>query len=137
MIVGVGVDLIELERMNHAVHRFGERFLRRIFTDEELFYCEGKRDAVPHLAVRFAAKEAAFKAIRKQQGDGIAWQDVWLASDSGIPNLQWSPRFARRLREIGGGEGWVSVSHSRQFAVAHVVIVSAHRDPKPAASPSR
>lgn len=123
MSLSVGVDLIELSRIREAVARHGDRFLSRVFTPEELTYCQNR---VPELAVRFAAKEAVSKALgvglRSISSHGIGWQEVEvLADDRGKPLLRLSGR-AQELAEEQGLDQWaVSLSHGREYAVALVV----------------
>src|SRR3954453_8798334 len=79
MIVGTGVDITEVPRVAATIERFGERFLRRVFTDGEISYCESKHNKVERFAARFAAKEAALKAIGTGLRRGISWKDVEVA----------------------------------------------------------
>ncbi len=118
MVLKTGVDIIEIQRIQSAVDRYGERFLKRIFTDLELFECRSRADA---LAVRFAAKEAASKALGTGIGP-IRWRDVeTLHKWSGEPYLV----LHGAAEEIAGRQGlteWaVSLSHSQENAVAVVV----------------
>ena len=76
MIVGTGVDIAEVGRIQAAVKRFGDRFLKRVFTPDEVRYCMGKPNAAERLAARFAAKEAGMKAIGTGLRHGVTWQDV-------------------------------------------------------------
>lgn len=123
MSLSIGVDLIEIDRIQQAVNRHGDRFLSRIFTPEELAYCQNR---APELAVRFAAKEAVSKALgvglKPISPHGIGWQEVEvLADDRGKPLLRLSAR-AQELAEEQGLDQWaVSLSHGREYAVALVV----------------
>ncbi len=123
MNLSVGVDLIELSRIREAVARHGDRLLTRIFTPEELAYCQNR---VPELAVRFAAKEAVSKALgvglKPISSHGIGWQEVEvLADDRGKPLLRLSGRAQELAEEQGLGQWAVSLSHGREYAVALVV----------------
>ena len=123
MSLSVGVDIVELDRIRQAIERHGERFLARIYTAGELAWY---RDRLPELAVRLAAKEAVSKALgvglRHISGHGIGWQDVEVLSDPrGKPLLHLLGR-ARALAEEQGLRDWaISLSHSRDYAVAFVV----------------
>ncbi|MGQ9599817.1 MAG: holo-ACP synthase [Anaerolineae bacterium] len=125
MSLSVGVDLIELSRIQEAVTRHGDRFLVRVFTTEELAYCQNR---APELAVRFAAKEAASKALgvglNHISSHGIGWREVEVLADArGKPLLRLSGR-ARKLAEEQGLDRWaVSLSHTREYAVALVVAM--------------
>jgi len=116
-----GIDLIEVERIESVIARYGERFLGRVFTQGELAYCRGK----PHqLAARFAAKEAVSKALGTgiQHRDGVAWQDIQIVSDDlGKPSVQLTGRAAQRAEQIGLSNLSLSLSHTREHAIALVV----------------
>jgi holo-[acyl-carrier protein] synthase len=121
MIVGIGVDIIEVDRIQKLAEK-SPRFLNRVFTEEEIQYCSGKKNKYQHLAARFAAKEAFFKALGKK----INWTDVGIVNlPSGKPELVFkSPGqfFFERAN--------VSVSHLQEYAIAYVVLekVKAPRD---------
>ncbi len=114
-----GIDLIEVKRVEDAVARHGERFLARIFTPIER---EAAGPRMASLAARFAAKEAAAKALGTGLGD-IAWREIEIVSDAQrAPSLILHGAAAERMRVLGGREVAVSLSHSQGFAVAVVVI---------------
>lgn len=122
-IVGIGIDVIEIERIRQAVQRLGERFLKRIYTPIEIEYCEHFKDPIPHLAARFAAKEAAMKALGVGLYSGIPWTDYEIRNEpSGEPRLYLHRRALDRARDRGASRGWVSLSHNRTQAVAVVVM---------------
>ncbi|MDE3091854.1 MAG: holo-ACP synthase [Chloroflexota bacterium] len=116
-----GVDLVEVNRIEDVIARYGDRFLERVFTQSELAYCRGR----PHqLAARFAAKEAVSKVLGTgiQHRDGVAWQEIQIASDEqGKPVVQLSGRAARRAEQIGLTTFALSLSHTREHAIALVV----------------
>jgi holo-[acyl-carrier protein] synthase len=116
-----GIDLIEVNRIEIAIARYGERFLGRVFTHSELAYCRGR----PHqLAARFAAKEAVSKALGTgiQHRDGVAWQEIQIVSDDhGKPAVQLTGKAARRAERIGLSSFSLSLSHTREHAIALVV----------------
>ncbi|MBN3033279.1 MAG: holo-ACP synthase [Candidatus Saganbacteria bacterium] len=118
MIKGIGVDIIEIARVKAAVEKFGDAFLRRIFTAEELAYCRAKKTLkYPELAVRFAAKEAYGKALGTgiAIGRGAGWRDIAVSSlPGGQPAL-----FVKRQRPA---RTHLSLSHSRDYAVAVVYV---------------
>jgi holo-[acyl-carrier protein] synthase len=118
-----GVDLIEIARIERALERYGDRFLERVFTRNEIFYCRGR---VAELAARFAAKEAVSKALgvgmRVLAHDGIYWQDVEIVGDHrGKPIVRLSGRAAERAAELDLTEWAVSLSHTKELAIAFVV----------------
>ncbi len=119
----VGVDLIEVARVERVLARHGERFLARVFTPAEILYTRGR---APELAVRFAAKEAVAKALgvgmRMLARDGIRWREVEVLGDRrGRPEVYLHGRAAERAAELGLTEWAVSLSHTREYAVAFVV----------------
>ena len=114
----IGVDVIEIVRIQEAVERWGDRFLRRIYTQEELHVC---RNRAPALAVRFAAKEAVMKALGTGTKD-IDWRDIEVLSNSdGKPQVCLHGRAQKRGKALGLGQLAISLSHSREFAVASVM----------------
>lgn len=114
----VGVDIVEIERIGDAIARWGERFLRRVYTEAELDIC---RDRVPALAVRFAAKEAVMKALGTGT-NGVAWRDVEVLSNSdGKPLVRLYGGARSKAGELGLVDIDISLSHSREYAVASVV----------------
>jgi holo-[acyl-carrier protein] synthase len=119
----VGVDLIEVTRVERVLTRYGERFLQRVFTPAEVRYTRGR---VPELAVRFAAKEAVAKAlgvgVRMLAADGVDWREVEVLGDHrGRPEVTLHGRAAERAAELGLSQWAVSLSHTREHAVAFVV----------------
>lgn len=121
MIVGLGTDVVECERIRRALARHGERFLRRIYTDAERAYCMGMRDPVPHLAARFAAKEATRKALAR--APALDWHDVELRRDARGPvSVHLGGRAAAEARDLGVRRTHVSVAHERGVAVATVIL---------------
>ncbi len=116
-----GVDLIEVERIEQAVARFGDRFLARVFTPAELDYCSKRSSS---LAARFAAKEAVSKllAVGIQHPDGVDWREIEILSgERGDPTLKLYGRAAARAEAMGFREISVSLSHVREYAIAFVV----------------
>ena len=117
-IAGLGVDVEQVERVRRACRRHGGRFLRRVFTEAEREYCLAKLDPYPHLAARFAAKEAAFKALGTGWGRGVGWHDVEVRhAGGGAPGLVFSGCVAAHTRAL------VSLSHTSEYAVATVIIL--------------
>lgn len=117
-MLSVGVDIIEIERIQHAILRWDRRFLTRIYTQAELALCRGR---VPELAVRFAAKEAISKALGTGLF-GVSWREMEVLADArGKPLIYLHGRAAARADELGLREFAVSLSHSRDYAIAFVV----------------
>ena len=121
-IIGSGLDAIEIGRVAEALDRFGERFLRRIFTDGEVAYCRRKKDAAASFAARFAAKEAAMKALGTGYSRGVHWVGIEVVRHHGPPQLQFHDGAARRFAGMGGTRSLVTLTHSRELAIAHVLL---------------
>ncbi|MGH9599684.1 MAG: holo-ACP synthase [Terracidiphilus sp.] len=121
MIVGTGIDLVEIGRIEHAIARYGARFLDRVFTCGEQSYCLRKRHAAESFAGRFAAKEAAAKALGTGIGHGVIWREIEVVRE---PGGRPSVRFHGRAEEIAGRMGVVhaslSISHTDALAMASV-----------------
>lgn len=118
MIIGHGIDLIEIERIRRAVHRFGPHFLHKVFVPAELAYCLSKKDPAPALAARFAAKEALAKAMGTGIGQRIGWHDIEITHDQNHkPTICLGDRVARDMPKI-----WLSLSHTHDYALASVII---------------
>jgi holo-[acyl-carrier protein] synthase len=123
MIIGTGIDIIEIERIEKAFDRRGTRFRDRIFTPGEIVYCEAQGSKYASYAARFAAKEAAMKALGKGWFDGISWTDIeTVRTESGPPTLQFYGSALDRLNELSGNRIHLSLSHSRDLAIAQVVL---------------
>jgi len=117
-MLSVGVDIIEIPRIQRAIARWGEHFLQRIYTPSEITYCHGR---VPELAVRFAAKEAISKALGTGLV-GISWTEMEVLADPrGKPLVALYGRALARAQELGLAEWAISLSHSGDNAVAFVV----------------
>ncbi|MFZ4099355.1 MAG: holo-ACP synthase [Chlamydiia bacterium] len=115
-VCGVGIDVIEIDRIRAAWKRHGDRFLSKIFCPEELDYCLTRKDPAPHLAARWAAKEAIVKALGTGFGPDVGFQDLWIQRDpSGKPLVQVSDRF--RIR-YGNPNFLISLSHCTVTATA-------------------
>ncbi len=123
MIVGTGVDIIEIDRVRESHRRHGDRFLKRIFTESEMKYCLKKKDPYPSLAARFAAKEAAVKAFADGFARGWKWTDLEvLRSAGGKPGLAFHGSFATAARKRKITDAHLTLSHSKRDAVALVVL---------------
>ncbi len=122
-VLGVGTDLIEVERVRSSLEQHGDRFLEKVFTSVEREYCQGMADPAPHLAARFAAKEAIAKAFRTGIGAELGWRDAGIKNGpAGDPVVLLSDKGSALLAERGGREILVSLSHVSAMAIAIAVI---------------
>ena len=123
MVIAVGTDLAEIDRIEASIARFGERFLQRVYTPAEIAYCTRKKTSAESFAARFAAKEAGAKALGTGISRGIGWRDIEvLREPSGRPSLVFHGRAARRARDLGVHRISLSLTHSRQLAMAVVIL---------------
>ena len=123
MIVGTGIDIVEPARIEQAARRHGQRFLERIFTPDEIAYCERKRNKWERYAARFAAKEAAFKALGTGWSRGVRWCDVEVANlPGGKPTLNLSHQAAKFAQGLGVRHIALSLTHTPQFVLAQVIF---------------
>jgi len=123
VIVGTGIDLVETERIRRTVARFGRRFLERVFTPGEIAYAERKRDPAERYAARFAAKEAAMKAIGTGLRCGVRWRDFEVANrTSGKPELLFHGRAAEIAAALKVRRCTLSLTHTKGQAVALVIL---------------
>ena len=123
MIVGTGVDLAEISRIQESVDRFGDRFLGRIYTDRERAYCMRKKNYAESLAARFAAKEAGAKALGTGIARGVAWREIEVGHlPGGRPTVLFHGRAAERAARMGVTGAHLSLSHGRDLAIAQVVL---------------
>ncbi len=123
MIAGIGVDLCEVERMEAAIARHGERLLARLYTPAERRYCESKPNRMERFAGRFAAKEAAMKAIGTGWSRGVGWRDFEVTRAMGGRPLIVFHGAARRIAdEMGVTRALVSITHVRSMALAQVLL---------------
>jgi holo-[acyl-carrier protein] synthase len=124
MVLGLGADLIETRRVQESIDRFGERFLERIFTSGEIAYCmRKKKNAAESFAARFAAKEAWAKALGTGISRGVIWKEFEVKREaSGRPTLHFNGRAAELAEAMGVRRVQLSLTHSRELAMAMVVV---------------
>jgi len=116
---------MEIARIAQSVERFGERFLHRVFSEREITYCRSKKNSAESFAARFAAKEAGAKALGTGISHGISWLELEVVREaSGRPTLQLSGRAAERAKRMGVTRTSLSLTHSRELAMAVVVMES-------------
>jgi holo-[acyl-carrier protein] synthase len=124
MIVGIGVDIVDIPRVEKAFARSRTRFIQRVYTETEVAYCTKRALSTQHFAARFAAKEAVFKALGTGWSRGIGWQDVEIRNDAaGLPHVFLSGRAEEMFQQKGGGRILISISHTGQMAIAQAVWI--------------
>jgi holo-[acyl-carrier protein] synthase len=123
MVLGLGTDLIEIERIQASMERFGERFLERVFTAGEIAYCLRKKQSAESFAARFAAKEAGAKALGTGISRGVSWKEIEVTREMGErPMLHFNGRAGELAKAMGVRRMQLTLSHSRKLAIAMVVV---------------
>ena len=123
MISGIGIDVVQNERIRDSIQRFGDRFLHRIYTEGEIGYCRKCAQPEIHYAARFAAKEAAFKALGTGWAAGVKWKDVEIERlPSGKPELHLYGEALRRATSGGAKRFYVSLTHDQLVSCAVVIL---------------
>lgn len=119
MIYGIGTDIIEVKRIEESIERFGQRFLDRIFSEDEQAYCLHHRDSSRRFAGRFAAKEAIVKSLGTGFRDGISWLDIEIINNSqGKPEVLLSNKLKN---DFDAPQIHLSISHGRDYATAFAI----------------
>jgi len=127
-IVGLGMDATEIPRIADMLQRYGDRFLERVFTPQEIAYCMRRHNPAPHLAGRFAAKEAGMKAIGTGHSRGVLWKDVEVVrAAGGPPQLHFHNEAARHFARLGGTRALLTITHTNELALAHVILIGEAR----------
>jgi holo-[acyl-carrier protein] synthase len=122
-MLGIGVDLIEVERIQHSLDRFGERFMKRVFTEVEIAYCQSMKFPARHFAARFAAKEAVSKAFGTGIGKAIGWRDIDVhKKESGQPFLVLHRGAETLAKNRAVKSAWISLSHTDHHAIAMIAL---------------
>jgi holo-[acyl-carrier protein] synthase len=123
MIIGTGIDLAEIPRIRQSIERYGARFLDRIYTAREQAYCLRKRNSAESFAARFAAKEAAAKALGTGISHGVGWLEIEVVREpSGRPTIQFHGRAAQIAARIGAVHAALSITHTKDLAMASVLL---------------
>lgn len=125
MIVGIGIDTVEVKRIRQLLEEYGSRFEGKIFAPAELEYGRTLADPANELAARFAAKEAVLKALGTGYNHGVKWKEIWVEREpEGPPELKFSGRVAELCQQAGVNKAHVSLTHDGGIATAMVVLES-------------
>ena len=123
MIIGSGIDIAEVARIRQAIERFGGRFIERIFTPGEARYCDSKANRVERYAARFAAKEAAMKALGTGWNHGVRWRDCEVVRmPGGRPSMKFHGKAGEFAARLGMKNTALSLSHTAEQAIAQVIL---------------
>ncbi len=126
LVIGVGTDIVEVLRIGQMIERHGEVFLNRVYTDDEIRYCQRRREYTQHYAGRWAAKEAVMKTLGTGWSRGIGWRDIEVCSSrSGAPSIILRGAAREIAEQAGICDVLISISHCRTFATATAIAVGA------------
>lgn len=121
MVLGLGIDIIEIARVKKSIENYGDNFLNKVFTTEEIKYCNSKFNKYQHYAARFAAKEAVYKALASGWQEGLRWKDIEIQNDnSGMPSIKPSGKLKMFLSE--NTQLRISISHSDNYVTSVAII---------------
>jgi|SRR5262245_25536595 holo-[acyl-carrier protein] synthase len=124
-IIGLGIDATDIPRIASTIERYGDKFLQRVFTEGEIAYCLRRRTPAIHFAGRFAAKEAAMKALGTGHSQEVLWRTVEVVRQrGGPPRLLFHAGAARRLAAIGAASSLLTITHSDSLALAQVLLLA-------------
>jgi holo-[acyl-carrier protein] synthase len=121
-IIGLGIDATDIPRVAAMLEKYGDRFIQRVFTAAEIAYCMRRRDPAIHFAGRFAAKEAAMKALGTGHTQNVLWRGIEVLRGGGPPRLQFHGGALRRFEALGAGSSLLSITHSDALAFAQVLL---------------
>jgi holo-[acyl-carrier protein] synthase len=126
IVVGIGTDIVEVVRIGKMIERHGEIFLNRVYTDDEIRYCQRRKEYTQHYAGRWAAKEAVMKTLGTGFSRGVGWRDIEVCTNnSGRPSIALRGGAREIARQAGISEVLITISHCRAYATATAVAVGA------------
>ena len=122
MIVGTGIDIIEIGRIKYSIMKYSDRFKNKVFTQKEIDYCHSQADPAKHFAARFSVKEAVLKCFGTGMTGGILWKDIEVdKKKSGQPTLNLYGRGEELFNELKLKHIHISITHDKSYAVAHAI----------------
>jgi holo-[acyl-carrier protein] synthase len=122
-IIGLGLDATDIPRIADVIARYGDRFISRVFTEGEIAYCNRRRVPAIHFAGRFAAKEAAMKALGTGHTQQVLWRGIEVVRKGGPPQLLFHGGAARRFAALGARSSLLTITHSDKLALAQVLLL--------------
>jgi holo-[acyl-carrier protein] synthase len=123
-IIGLGFDATDIGRIASTIERYGDRFVQRVFTGGEIAYCRRRRVSAIHFAGRFAAKEAAMKALGTGHSQNVLWRDVEVVRHDGPPQLVFHGGAARRFAAMRASASLLTITHTDTMAFAQVLLLA-------------
>ena len=122
MILGIGVDLVDVSRIESIIYRWNQRFLKRVFTDIEIRYCNNKKNPAQRFATRFAAKEAFIKALYPKGQEGINYRDIEIDQMKGRPHINTYGNVKTAIEDMGVTRTHIMLSHDGNYGIANVIL---------------
>jgi holo-[acyl-carrier protein] synthase len=122
-IIGLGLDAAEIDRVGALIARYGDRFLARVFTEGEIAYCQARRRSAESFAARFAAKEAAMKALGTGHARGVTWRSIEVVRRHGPPQLDFHGAAKARFAAMHANSALLTITHTGTLALAHVMLI--------------
>ena len=122
MIIGIGTDISENQRIGNILNKFNKKFLEKVFMPEEIEYCMKKNNPVPHLSARYALKEAFIKALGLKKPFGLSYKDVGISGKTGKKNLIVTGNLKNLYEKSGANHAHFSISHSNENSIACVIL---------------
>src|SRR5512142_2863316 len=122
-VVAIGLDAADIPRFDEMLRRYGDRFLQRVYTEGEIAYCMRRHNPAPHLAARFAAKEAAMKALGTGRALGVLWREIEVVRHGGPPQLTFHGTAAARFTALGATRALLTITHAQTLALSQVMFV--------------
>jgi holo-[acyl-carrier protein] synthase len=121
MVIGIGTDIIEIDRIKNSIEKYGDRFLSKIYTPTEIEYCQSKVNKYQHFAARFAAKEAVYKALATGWQEVLSWQEIEIFNEAtGMPRVTMRGKLKEFLADDKSLK--ISISHSKNYVVSVAII---------------
>jgi holo-[acyl-carrier protein] synthase len=122
MIVGTGIDIIEVDRIKNSIQKYSDRFKKKIFTQKEIDYCDSQAEPAKHFAARFSVKEAVLKCFGTGMSGGILWKDIEVDKlESGQPILNLYGKGEKIFDQLNLKHIHISITHDKSYAVAHAI----------------
>jgi len=122
MIVGTGIDIIEVDRIKNSIQKYSDRFKKKIFTQKEIDYCDSQAEPAKHFAARFSVKEAVLKCFGTGMSGGILWKDIEVDKlESGQPILNLYGKGEKIFDQLNLKQIHISITHDKSYAVAHAI----------------
>lgn len=122
MIIGIGIDLVDVRRMEGIIFRWQEKFLKRIFTDKEISYCNNKKNPAQRFATRYAAKEAFIKALYPKGTEGINFRDIEISEKDNRPVVIMYDTIKKHVDAKGVKNIFLMLSHDGNYGIANVIL---------------